>query len=219
MSVMTYAQAALTALRQEMERDPLVWVLGEDLGPEGGVAGQYLGLQQLFGSIGVSPDVAQRIAEGMRDALAQPGTPNAPDNPPLMPQSVAQLTWLGIDNDAIQRMSPYVVLLPGATPVNVNTAPKEVLAAAIPNLDLGTAQHLVQLRQHAAFKDVAEAQAQVPNVPIDGRRANTRSSYFVVRGRLRLADHALEERSLVVRRGLDMVTLWRERVNSEEPGP
>jgi acetoin:2,6-dichlorophenolindophenol oxidoreductase subunit beta len=32
-----------------MERDPLVWVLGEDLGPEGGVAGQYAGLQQRFG--------------------------------------------------------------------------------------------------------------------------------------------------------------------------
>ncbi len=49
MTVMTYAQAALTALRQEMERDATVWVLGEDLGPEGGVAGQYLGLQQRFG--------------------------------------------------------------------------------------------------------------------------------------------------------------------------
>jgi pyruvate/2-oxoglutarate/acetoin dehydrogenase E1 component len=48
-TAMTYAQAALTALTQEMERDPTVWVLGEDLGPEGGVAGQYLGLQQRFG--------------------------------------------------------------------------------------------------------------------------------------------------------------------------
>jgi acetoin:2,6-dichlorophenolindophenol oxidoreductase subunit beta len=48
-TAMTYAQAALTALAQEMERDPAVWVLGEDLGPEGGVAGQYLGLQQRFG--------------------------------------------------------------------------------------------------------------------------------------------------------------------------
>lgn len=46
---MTYAQAARTALAQEMERDPTVWVLGEDLGPEGGVAGQYAGLQQRFG--------------------------------------------------------------------------------------------------------------------------------------------------------------------------
>lgn len=46
---MTYAQAALLALRQEMERDPNVWALGEDLGPEGGVSGQYVGLQQKFG--------------------------------------------------------------------------------------------------------------------------------------------------------------------------
>jgi pyruvate/2-oxoglutarate/acetoin dehydrogenase E1 component len=49
MAVMTYAQAGCLALRQEMERDRCVWALGEDLGPDGGVAGQYLGLQQLFG--------------------------------------------------------------------------------------------------------------------------------------------------------------------------
>jgi len=48
-AVMTYAQAARLALQQEMERDPTVWALGEDLGPEGGTAGQYLGLQQQFG--------------------------------------------------------------------------------------------------------------------------------------------------------------------------
>ena len=46
---LSYAEAACLALAQEMERDPLVWVLGEDLGPEGGVAGQYAGLQQRFG--------------------------------------------------------------------------------------------------------------------------------------------------------------------------
>ena len=50
MSVMTYAEAGCLALRQEMERDPNVWALGEDLGPEGGTAGQYRGLQKLFGS-------------------------------------------------------------------------------------------------------------------------------------------------------------------------
>ena len=49
MARMTYAQAGCLALRQEMERDTMVWALGEDVGPEGGVAGQYLGLQQHFG--------------------------------------------------------------------------------------------------------------------------------------------------------------------------
>ena len=49
MARMTYAQAGCLALRQEMEHDTMVWALGEDVGPEGGVAGQYLGLQQHFG--------------------------------------------------------------------------------------------------------------------------------------------------------------------------
>ena len=49
MALMTYGEAAKTALREEMTRDPSVWALGEDLGPEGGVAGQYRGLQEEFG--------------------------------------------------------------------------------------------------------------------------------------------------------------------------
>lgn len=49
MAQLTYAQAGCLALRQEMQRDPHVWALGEDVGPEGGVAGQYLGLQKEFG--------------------------------------------------------------------------------------------------------------------------------------------------------------------------
>jgi len=49
MAVITYAQAAQLALRQEMLRDRHVWALGEDIGPEGGVAGQYLDLQREFG--------------------------------------------------------------------------------------------------------------------------------------------------------------------------
>lgn len=46
---MTYAQAGCLALDLEMQANPLVWALGEDLGPEGGVAGQYKGLQSKFG--------------------------------------------------------------------------------------------------------------------------------------------------------------------------
>jgi pyruvate/2-oxoglutarate/acetoin dehydrogenase E1 component len=49
MGRMTYSEAAKLALREEMRRDPTVWALGEDLGPEGGVAGQYKGLQAEFG--------------------------------------------------------------------------------------------------------------------------------------------------------------------------
>jgi pyruvate dehydrogenase E1 component beta subunit len=49
MGMMTYSQAGCMALRQEMQANDKVWALGEDVGPEGGVAGQYLGLQKIFG--------------------------------------------------------------------------------------------------------------------------------------------------------------------------
>lgn len=48
MVTMTYAEAAVQALREELERDSSVWVVGEDLGV-GGVFGQYRGLQDEFG--------------------------------------------------------------------------------------------------------------------------------------------------------------------------
>jgi pyruvate dehydrogenase E1 component beta subunit len=48
MALMTYAEAAVRALAREMETDPNVVVLGEDVG-RGGIFGQYKGLQQQFG--------------------------------------------------------------------------------------------------------------------------------------------------------------------------
>jgi pyruvate dehydrogenase E1 component beta subunit len=49
MALMTYAEAAALALAHEMEADPNVVVLGEDVG-RGGIFGQYKGLQQRFGA-------------------------------------------------------------------------------------------------------------------------------------------------------------------------
>jgi general secretion pathway protein K len=138
---------------------------------------------------------------------------------PLLPQTTQQLTWLGVDPEAVRALEPYVVLLPERTFVNINTAAREVLVAAIKGLDLATAERMVQARQRAPFKTVAEAQALANSLPADSfARLAVASSFFEVRGRLRLGDTVLEQRSLVQRRGLDVVVLQRERVASREPG-
>ena len=49
MAVTTYLEAGSRAVIEEMQRDPSVWALGEDLG-RGGVFGQYKGLQEMFGA-------------------------------------------------------------------------------------------------------------------------------------------------------------------------
>ena len=174
-------------------------------------------LQRLLDSAGVASDVAGRIATGLQDALARPES-GGNRNPPLMPQTVAQLGWLGIDADALSRMAPYVVLLPRHTPVNLNTAPREVIAASIDGLDLGSAEQLVQVRQRAPFKNLEQAKAQLPGgITLDPRHVGTASSFFEIHGRLRLDDRVLDESSLVERRGLEIVPLSRQRENSREP--
>jgi pyruvate/2-oxoglutarate/acetoin dehydrogenase E1 component len=46
---LSYSEAAVLAIQREMEADPRVVVLGEDVG-RGGIFGQYKGLQQIFGA-------------------------------------------------------------------------------------------------------------------------------------------------------------------------
>jgi len=186
-------------------------------------------LQNLCGTIGLSADIATRISVGLRDASPPaPPDPSAsgasavaatprPANPPLMPRSAAQLTWLGIEPGALQALAPYVVMLPERTLINVNTASREVLVAAIPDLDLATAERIVQSRQRVPIKSKGDLQALAPSLPPTSfDRVATGSNFFEVRGRLRLGDVVLEQRSLVQRRGVDVVVLQRERVSARD---
>lgn len=49
MAVITYIQSITEALREEMERDPKVFILGEDVGKRGGVFRATMGLYEQFG--------------------------------------------------------------------------------------------------------------------------------------------------------------------------
>ncbi len=187
-------------------------------------------LQRLCETIGLSVDVATRVSNGLRDASPPPPpepaasgasaaatTVTAPANPPLMPRSAAQLSWMGIEPGALQTLEPYVVILTERTFVNVNTAPREVLVAAVPGLDLATAERIVQSRQRVPIRSKADLQALAPSLPTTSfDRVATASNFFEVRGRLRLGDVVLEQRSLVQRRGIDVVVLQRERVSGRD---
>ena len=73
---------------------------------------EFATLERLCLAMGMDGAVAQRIASGMRDATTLAGDPNA--NAPLLPQSVAQLSWLGIDAASIAVLETGVVVLKSA---------------------------------------------------------------------------------------------------------
>ena len=200
---------------------------------------QLAALVRLCETTGAPSDAATRIAAGLSSAaatlvVAPAEAASAPAVPasaasaaalakvldpeaPLLPLGVDQLTFLGIDPATVRILAPYVVLLPRATPVNVNTASREVLVAAIKGLDLATAERLIQVRQRTPFKALTDVEREVPALaPIDTTKVGVHSDFFEVRGRIRLGDRALEQRSLVERRGLVVVVLRRERSSTRE---
>ena len=171
-------------------------------------------LQRLCEQAGLPGDTAERIAQALRKAWT-PGA--ALEEATIAPQRMSELAWLGIDADSLRRLAPWVALLPGTdTRVNVNTAPAEVIAAAVDGMSLGSAQRLVQERQRTPLRELGVAPGRTffpadPLTNLDGVGVNSR--FFVVQGRLRLGDRVLEERSLIERRQLDIVVLARERIN------
>ena len=180
------------------------------------VPAEKAALLRLCQQAGLPGDTADLISAGLRQAWA-PAVVEGDAGAPLAPQQLSELEWLGQPAATVRRLAPWVDLLPRPTPVNANTAPREVLVAAIDGLDLGSAERLVQARQRKPFEGLDDIKAQLPpTMVLDPARVGVSSSYFLVEGRLRLDDRVLEERSLLERRGADrdfeVVVLRRERI-------
>ncbi len=174
---------------------------------------QVAALQRLADLAGAPGDTAERIADGLARAQGGSADETAPASRPLRPGQLSDLAWLGIDAATLARLEPWVELLPLPTPVNANTAPREVLLAAIDGIDLGTAERLVLVRQRKPFESLADIEAQLAGVKVEGSRIGVSSSWFLVSGRLRLEERVLEERSLLQRDG-DRVTVRRRERHS-----
>jgi len=169
--------------------------------------------ERLFDLLGVDSAELERMVANLLLAVDSATPTDSTRSVPILPQRVAQLRWLGVSAGALRRLEPFVVILPTRTPVNLNTAPAEVIAARIPGVDLAQAASLVSARARAPFRTLVDAQkvlaASIP--ALNASEVGVASRFFEVRGRLRLQDTVVLERSLVQRSGMAVTTVWRER--------
>jgi len=190
---------------------------------------ELLVLRRLCEFASLSPSLADGVAQGYRRAwlaqlagdsamLAKLGGDEGLSRAPLMPQNVDQLVWLGLDAGTVERLRPYVTILPDASGINVNTAPKEVIAAAVDKMDLGTAERLVQARQRTPFKDPSDMQKVLGANTLELGRLRLNSDFFEVRGRLRLENNIIEQRHLVQRVGTDVIVRYQTRFSGMDHG-
>lgn len=189
--------------------------------------------RRLFEVLSLPQAQLTRLAENLRFA-ADISTDNLnARRAALMPQRLEQLAWLGLAPETVAALQPFVTILPERTQVNLNTAPAEVVYAVARGISLADAQRLVSERERQHFRTLPDVKAQLPpiaefeddnagrsgagsGVPT-GVSLGTR--YFEVRGRLRIDNVVIEERSIVRRDGLEVRTLQRERGATEKFAP
>lgn len=146
---------------------------------------------------------------------------------PVLPNHLDQLDWLGVNQEILQRLRPYLVIFSANTfgrprqrqTININTANAVMLKAAIDGCDDNCAQQIRRLSLSPEIKGFANAEELFARqefkslaerneaAPIDGK-----SQLFLVMGRLQIDKLIVEEQAMLWRPNPGQVQLYhRER--------
>lgn len=120
----------------------------------------------------------------------------------------------GASREIIERLRPFVTALPEPTPVNVNTAPAEVLAALFQDLSLADAKALVEARKSGHFQDQANFRSHLPATKVGQIRDNdfsVNSRYFMVTTLASFGRAQSGNKALLARQGEGWpVVVWKK---------
>jgi general secretion pathway protein K len=165
-------------------------------------------LGRLVASLGLNEALAQRIAERVLAAVQAA----AARQPALGLVEVDDLIAVdGMDAKALERLHPYLTVLPEATPVNANTASAEVLAAQFPDFNVMDARRLVSERERAFFKDLGDARSRLANAGANSASEAplaVATRYFAIEGDVTYGHARMRARALVKREGNRLDLLW-----------
>lgn len=136
-------------------------------------AGGVLALQRLLAVQNLPSGWAERLAAALaiqvrlwQEARKTDGTVAGMTSPVLPVTDLTELAALaglsGADAGRLAALTPFTVLLPEATPVNVNFAPPEVLMAVTPGLSLQDAETLVGRRATGHFASLQDFLQALP---------------------------------------------------------
>ncbi|MBN3802559.1 type II secretion system minor pseudopilin GspK [Paraburkholderia sp. Ac-20336] len=146
---------------------------------------------------------------------SQPGIEDADENP-----AVAPLQLIGVDSlldipgytpEIVERLRPFVTVLPTITALNMNTASAEVIAAVVTGMTVSQAQTLVARRQTVFFRNTGDVQlaltaSGVQSASIDASEFDVNSSYFLVHGSVQHERATVDRTTLVYRDPLTHTT-------------
>jgi general secretion pathway protein K len=117
----------------------------------------------------------------------------------------------GMTPQTMARLAPFVTALPGDAPVNVNTAPPEVLAALLDGIDPAALATLVADRRLHPFARVEDFRNRLPPGVsiIDAALVSVDTHYFLVLVRARQGETIANARALIQRDATTSSVVWQ----------
>jgi general secretion pathway protein K len=118
----------------------------------------------------------------------------------------------GVDLVTVKALEPFVTVLPRATTININTASPEVIAAAIPAMELSGARRFVARRERTFYRTLGDVSADIEGQPVlSPEMLAVGSAYFIVTGVIRY-DRVESQSETLLERGSDRVeVVWQLR--------
>jgi general secretion pathway protein K len=179
-------------------------------------------LARLFAQRGMPPAALAAIGDWI-DADGTPGDAGAEDAfylgqpvPRLAANAaVVRVAELGAAKGVAPRMleavMPFLSALPAGTPLNVNTAPREVLAALLGSTDGESLDALLADRARKPFTTIAEFRSRLPDGAALASDAalSVRSNYFYVTIDARQGATRSHARALLRRGGGKPAIVWQ----------
>ena len=166
---------------------------------------------RLLTSLRQDPALAKVIAQHMVAAARASLNSQADGVRPIRFVQLDDLLALpGCTPPMINAIRPQTVILPAATPLNINTASPEVLAARVPGLSLADASAVVNSRRQTAFQVVADLAKRLSDQAksLDDGSLSVASNYFLVNGAVTIRSAKLEIEALVERQPTATRLLW-----------
>lgn len=117
-------------------------------------------------------------------------------------QSVSELRLIkGVDQEIYSRLAPYVAALPGATQLNINTAPAAVLAALSDEFEAEAARVLVKTRESYDSVESFLQDAQLIGAGVNTDILTLGSTYFLVQAEAYVGEARVTLQSVLHRQG------------------
>ena len=165
--------------------------------------------KRLLENMQINPALAQKTAQAVAEGAPVAPVPLGSPQPPARSSIPLGLTRLedllaipGYTIADINKLREVAIVLPsGATTINVNTAPAEVISALVPGFTVAQANALVARRKQADYRTTTDFTAQLFGVTTYPPQSmfDVRSEWFLVRSRVRLDRAALDAESLINR--------------------